>query len=167
MNILKMHGTDLCSLGTVETPDDPAYEEVIFIDKSKRYYKKCLIHNDKLVGAILIGDKSEFLEFKDLISNKIELSDKRLELLRSGKKGEPVIGKLVCSCGSVGEGNLSGKIKEGCDTLEQLCQATGAGMGCRSCRPEVQTILVKILSENNVNKHDILAERLLNRLGAG
>src|SRR5690606_18514961 len=45
MNILKMHGTDLCSLGMIETPDDPAYEEVVFIDKSKRYYKKCVIHN--------------------------------------------------------------------------------------------------------------------------
>ncbi len=33
MNILKMHGTDICSLGMVETPDDPAYEEVVFIDK--------------------------------------------------------------------------------------------------------------------------------------
>jgi ferredoxin-nitrate reductase len=153
MNILKMHGTDLCSLGIVETPDDPAYEEVIFIDKSKRYYKKCLIHNDRLIGAILIGDKSEFLEFKELISNKIELSDKRLELLRSGKKGEPVIGRLVCSCGSVGEGNLTGKIKEGCNTMEQLCMATGAGMGCGSCRPEVQEILGKIVSE----KHKIFA----------
>lgn len=147
MNILKMHGTDLCSLGTIETPDDPAYEEVIFIDKSKRYYKKCIIHNDRLIGAILIGDKSEFLEFKDLISNKIELSDKRLELLRSGKKGEPVIGKLVCSCGSVGEGNLSGKVREGCHKMEQLCTVTGAGMGCGSCRPEIQAILGKILSE--------------------
>lgn len=141
MNILKMHGTDLCSLGTVETPDDPAFEEVVFIDKSKRYYKKCVIHNDRLIGAILIGDKSEFLEFKDLISNKIELSEKRLELLRSGKKGEPVIGKLVCSCGSVGEGNLSAKINEGCNSLEKLCQATGAGMGCGSCKPELQAML--------------------------
>ncbi len=44
MNILKMHGTDMCSLGEVKCPDDPAYEEVIFIDKAKRYYKKCIIH---------------------------------------------------------------------------------------------------------------------------
>ncbi|MGI8636219.1 MAG: NAD(P)/FAD-dependent oxidoreductase, partial [Segetibacter sp.] len=82
MNMLKMHGTDLCSLGLAEAPaDDPAYEEVVFIDKAKRYYKKCIIHNDRLVGAILIGDKTEFLEYKDLIQNKIELSEKRLELL--------------------------------------------------------------------------------------
>jgi ferredoxin-nitrate reductase len=141
MNILKMHGTDLCSLGLAECPDDPTYEEVVFIDKAKRYYKKCIIHNDRLVGAILIGDKSEFLEFRDLIQNKMELSEKRLQLLRSGKKGEPVIGKLVCSCATVGEGNIIGKIKEGCKDLVQLCQLSGAGMGCGSCRPEVKKIL--------------------------
>ncbi|MDI3320532.1 nitrate reductase [Pinibacter soli] len=141
MNILKLHGADICSLGIVETPKDPAYEEVVFIDKAKRYYKKCVIHNDRLIGAILIGDRSEFLEFKDLIANKIELSEKRLQLLRSGKKAEPVLGKLVCSCGSVGEGNICNKIKEGFKDLGSLCQATGAGQGCGSCRPEVQAIL--------------------------
>ncbi|HET9746500.1 MAG TPA: FAD-dependent oxidoreductase, partial [Chitinophagaceae bacterium] len=145
MNILKIHGTDLCSLGEVESPDDPAYEEVIFIDKAKRYYKKCIIHNDRLIGAILIGDKNEFLEYRNLIENKIELSEKRLQLLRTGKPPEPVIGKLVCSCNNVGEGNLINKIKEGCRDHLQLCQLTGAGMGCGSCRPEVKEILEKEL----------------------
>jgi len=153
MNILKMHGTDICSIGLSEVPlNDPSYEEVVFIDKAKRYYKKCIIHNDKLVGAILIGDKTEFLEFKDLIQNKIELSEKRLELLRSGKKAEPVIGKLVCSCGSIGEGNIVNKINEGCVELKALCQASGAGMGCGSCRPEVQAILDKALLQNETPK---------------
>lgn len=148
MNILKMHGTDLCSLGMVETPADPAYEEILFIDKAKRYYKKCIIHQDRLVGAILIGDKTEFQEFRDLIEQRIELSDKRLELLRSGKKGTPVIGKLVCSCGNVGEGNIREKINEGCSTLQQLCQASGAGMGCGSCKSEVKALLEKHLHKN-------------------
>ncbi|MDJ1479184.1 molybdopterin-dependent oxidoreductase [Cytophagaceae bacterium YF14B1] len=146
MNILKMQGTDLCSLGMAEAPaDNPEYEEVVFIDKAKRYYKKCIIHNDRLVGAILIGDKTEFLEFRDLIQKKMELSEKRLELLRSGKKAEPMQGKLVCSCGGVGEGNIQNKIREGCTELKQLCQASGAGLGCGSCRPEVQAILEKHL----------------------
>jgi ferredoxin-nitrate reductase len=146
MNILKMHGTHLCSLGEVECPDDPAYEEVIFIDKAKRYYKKCIIHNDRLIGAILIGDKDEFLEYRKLIENKIELSEKRIQLLRSGKVQEPVIGRLVCSCNNVGEGNLLNKIKVGCRDHLQLCQLTGAGMGCGSCRPEVKDLLEKELS---------------------
>lgn len=145
MNILKMGGVNLCSIGVTETPNDPTYEEVIFIDKSKRYYKKCIIHKDKLVGTILIGDKTEFAEFKDLIQNKTELSEKRLELLRSGKKAELVIGKLVCSCNSVGEGNITAKIKDGCEDFKELCKQTGAGMGCGSCRPEVKAILDKVL----------------------
>ncbi|MGN6638086.1 MAG: molybdopterin-dependent oxidoreductase, partial [Mucilaginibacter sp.] len=92
MNIIKIHGFDLCSIGMSECPADGNYEEIIFIDKAKRYYKKCIIHEDKLVGAILIGEKSEFLEFRELIANKIELSEKRLQLLRSGNKADPVLG---------------------------------------------------------------------------
>jgi len=152
MNILKMHGTDLCSLGEVECPDDPAYEEVVFIDKAKRYYKKCIIHNDRLIGAILIGDKMEFLEYRSLIENKIELSEKRLQLLRSGKTPEPVIGRLVCSCSNVGEGNLTNKIKEGCKDHLQLCQLTGAGTGCGSCRSEVKEILESQLNVSIISQ---------------
>jgi ferredoxin-nitrate reductase len=142
MNILKMHGTDLCSLGIPESAvNDPSFEEIVFIDRTKRYYKKCIVQNDRLVGAILIGDKHEFLEFRNLIENRMELSEKRLQLLRSGKTMEPVIGKLVCSCNNVGEGNLLNRIKEGCKDHLQLCQLTGAGMGCGSCRPEVKALL--------------------------
>lgn len=142
MNIIKIPGFDLCSIGLSESPNEE-YEEIVFIDKAKRYYKKCIIHKDKLVGTILIGDKNEFLEFKNLISNKTELSDKRLELLRSGSAKEPVIGKLVCSCSQVGEGNLTKLIQSGCTSLKALTETSGAGMGCGSCKPEVLSILEK------------------------
>jgi ferredoxin-nitrate reductase len=147
MNIIKIHGFDLCSIGLAECPNDTDYEEITFIDKSRRYYKKCIIHNDRLVGAILIGDKTEFREFKELISNKTELSDKRLQLLRSGNKAEPVLGKLVCSCNNVGADNIRQKISEGCHELKNLCTMTGAGTGCGSCRPEVQRILESALAQ--------------------
>ncbi len=156
MNIIKIHGFDLCSLGIPECPDDKDYEEIIFIDRSKRYYKKCIIHQDRLVGAILIGDKSEFQEFRELISNKTELSEKRLQLLRSGNKADPVLGRLVCSCNNVGSINLENKIREGCTELKQLCAETGAATGCGSCRPEVQRILTQLLEmpvlENEMKK---------------
>ncbi len=145
MNIIKIHGFDLCSIGLPECPDDINYEEVVFTDKAKRYYKKCIIHQDRLVGAILIGDKSEFLEFRDLIANKTELSEKRLQLLRSGNKADPVLGKLVCSCNNVGSENIRKKIDEGCHTLKEVCAQTGAGTGCGSCRPEVKRLLDEAL----------------------
>jgi ferredoxin-nitrate reductase len=141
MNIIKIHGFDLCSIGLPEAPDSVHYEEIVFIDKAKRYYKKCIIHQDRLVGAILIGDKKEFQEYRDLIANRTELSDKRLQLLRSGQPATPVLGKLVCSCNNVGTDNLRQVIAAGCDSLKELCATTGAGTGCGSCRPEVQRIL--------------------------
>jgi ferredoxin-nitrate reductase len=156
MNILKMHGLNMCSLGIIEVPhgQSHAHEEVIFMDKAKHYYKKCIIQNDRLVGAILIGDKSEFLEYKELIFNGIELSDKRLQLLRSGQTAEPVLGKLVCSCNNVGVGNLEKVVKNGCADFNILCQKTGAGMGCGSCRPEVKVIL------ENALKSELVLEKL-------
>jgi ferredoxin-nitrate reductase len=146
MNILKLSGLDLCSLGIPEIPvNGEGYDEILFIDKSLRYYKKCIIKDDRLVGAILIGDKSEFAEFKSLIENKIELSERRMQLLRSGKKVEPIMGKLVCSCNQVGEGNLTKLIEEGCNSLTSLCQRSGAGLGCGSCKPEIQQIIKESL----------------------
>ncbi|MFD3000462.1 molybdopterin-dependent oxidoreductase [Pontibacter toksunensis] len=145
MNIIKIHGFDLCSIGLAESPDEEHYEEIVFIDKAKRYYKKCIIHQDRLVGTILIGDKTEFREFRELISNRIELSEKRLQLLRSGQKAEPVLGELVCSCNNVGSDNIRQKVAEGCTDLKQLCAQTGAGTGCGSCRPEVKRLLDDML----------------------
>lgn len=141
MNILKFPGIQLSSIGMAQTPKDSAYEEILFIDRSSRYYKKCIIHNDRLVGTILMGDKNEFLEFRDLIEKRMELSQKRLTLLRSGKAPEAAKGKLVCSCNNVGKGNIEDEIKSGNNDFNKICQNTGAGMGCGSCKPEVKEIM--------------------------
>jgi len=151
MSIIKIHGFDLCCIGIPERPNEKEYEEIVFIDRARRYYKKCIIHQDRLVGAILIGDKDEFLEFKELITGKIELNEKRLGLLRSGKRTEPVLGRLVCSCNNVGSGNIEQQIAAGCTELARICAATGAGMGCGSCRPEVKKIMEKKLEEMNTH----------------
>ena len=145
LNILKFPSLDLCSIGTPKIPSEGThYNEITFLDREALFYKKCIIHEDKLIGAILMGDKAEFAEFKELIESQTELSEKRLSLLRSGKTPEPVKGKLVCSCNNVGEGNLLDAIHAGKDSLNELCEATGAGLGCGSCKTE----LVRLLKSN-------------------
>jgi ferredoxin-nitrate reductase len=151
MSIIKIHGFDLCCLGIPERPNEKDYEEIVFIDRARRYYKKCIVHQDRLVGAILVGDKEEFLEFRELISGKIELNEKRLSLLRSGGRAEPVQGRLICSCNNVGSGNIEQKVAEGCTDLSQISAATGAGTGCGSCRPEIKKMLEKKLQEMNIH----------------
>lgn len=155
MNILKFSDLDLCSIGIAEIPaNSEGYDEILFIDKSMRYYKKCIVKNDRLVGAVLIGDKSEFAEFRDLIENRIELSEKRMQLLRSGKTPEPVLGKLVCSCGQVGSENLRRIIGQGHTSLSEICKASGAGLGCGSCKPEIQRLLRENLQTVEIGMSD-------------
>ena len=56
MNILKLEDINLCSIGEIEIPEnDDSYEEIVFSDLGKRYYKKCVVKNDLLVGAILLA----------------------------------------------------------------------------------------------------------------
>lgn len=142
MNILKFADLDLCSVGIPEVPANAkGYEEILFIDTAQTYYKKCIVYQDRLVGAILMGDKTEFPEFKSLIEDRIELSGKRQELLRSNQASAAIIGELICSCGNVGKGNITQAIAEGVSDFRQLCQKTGAGIGCGSCKPEVKNIL--------------------------
>lgn len=142
MNILKFENLDLCSIGMVNAPkNDPTYEEILLMDVSKRFYKKCIVKDDTLKGAILMGDKNEFAEFKRLIEEEIELSEKRDELLRGASNSEPLKGNLVCSCSQVGDGNIKDAIAGGCSDFAQLCSQTGAGLGCGSCKPEVKMLL--------------------------
>ncbi|NJB72832.1 ferredoxin-nitrate reductase [Saonia flava] len=146
MNILKFEDLDLCSIGMVNAPlGDSSYDEIVLMDVSKKYYKKCIVKDDTLVGTILMGDKNEFAEFKRLIEEEIELSEKRNELLRGGGNSIPMKGELVCSCAQIGEGNLIESINGGCSDFSKLCSETGAGLGCGSCKPEVKQILNKQL----------------------
>lgn len=144
MNILKLEDINLCSIGEIEVPEnDDSYEEIVFSDLGKRYYKKCIVKNDLLIGAILMGDKNEFAEFKTMIESKIELSDKRNTLLRGSTTAKPILGKLVCSCSQVGSGNIEATIKSGVTDFTALCKTTGAGLGCGSCKTEVKELLAR------------------------
>ncbi|CAL2078077.1 molybdopterin-dependent oxidoreductase [Tenacibaculum sp. 190524A05c] len=141
MNILKFNDLSLCSIGDINISEEDGYEEIVFTDMTKRYYKKCIVKDDLLVGAVLMGDKSEFAEFKMMIESKIEMAEKRDTLLRGNGNNEPTLGKLVCSCSQVGEGNIEEAIAKGCTNFTELCKTTGAGLGCGSCKTEVREIL--------------------------
>jgi assimilatory nitrate reductase catalytic subunit len=57
-------------------------------------------------------------------------------------QGLPDKGAIVCSCMQVGRNQIAHHLSDNPDaTLKELCEATGAGTGCGSCRPEVSTIL--------------------------
>ncbi len=53
------------------------------------------------------------------------------------------IGPIVCACNGVGKLQITSAVAavRGIASLNQICQTTNAGMGCGSCRPEIQRLM--------------------------
>lgn len=152
-HILRINDLELASLRLPSTPLEitedlkKEYEEILFLDRKNRIYKKCIIRNDRLVGAVLVGDRSEFGKFQEWILSGIELGDRRKKLLSGGEFVKPLSGRVVCSCYGIGEGNIREAILDGEHTLAGIGKRTGAGTGCGTCRMEITTILKNIIQK--------------------
>lgn len=145
-NILKVHGFKLASLGLVRPPaQDLSYEEIVFLDRTARVYKKCVVKNDRLVGALMVGDTQDLGQLRQLMQSREELGIRRASLLRGTSPGRGSSvgggGKVVCSCLSVDEGMLASACARGTTSVQGLMTETSAGTGCGSCRPELASFL--------------------------
>jgi len=139
--LLKMEGVTLVSMGIVDVQDgEDGYEVIVVRDRASRYYKKCVVRYDRLVGALFVGDKTEMVPFKTWIESGLELSDERKALLRTGAGSarKPARGRLVCTCTQVGEDDLRDEMAAGPCSAAQLGERTGAGTVCGSCRPDLK-----------------------------
>ena len=69
---LKVTGINLFSVGDfLETEE---CETLFYRDKSKNIYKKLVLNNNKLVGAVLYGDTQEGAFYNELLDNKVNLT---------------------------------------------------------------------------------------------
>jgi nitrite reductase (NADH) large subunit len=71
-NTLKVVGLDLTSIGIV-TPEEGEAEELRKTDKEKAVYKKIVIQDGKLVGAIWMGTKQNINEINRIILQQIDV----------------------------------------------------------------------------------------------
>lgn len=64
----------------------------------------------------------------------------------AGRAGadQPDPGATVCACFDVGINTLRSEIANGAQTVAQLCQRTGAGTNCGSCKPELAALIASI-----------------------
>ncbi|SPJ30950.1 nitrate reductase [Falsiruegeria mediterranea] len=64
----------------------------------------------------------------------------------AGRAGadQPDPGATVCACFDVGINTLRAEFANGAQTVPELCQRTGAGTNCGSCKPELATLIAAI-----------------------
>lgn len=77
---LKVMGIDLTSIGTVN-PEGEGYETVCRKDVSKGVYRKCVIKDGRLIGAIVLGEKDGIAGLARIIKEGSYVGDKKDALL--------------------------------------------------------------------------------------
>jgi nitrite reductase (NADH) large subunit len=149
---LKITGIDVFSAGVLTAADD-SEDEVTYSDASAGIYKKLVIRDDKLVGAVLYGDVADGAWYFDLICQGTDVSAFRPGMIfgraaaEPGKRPEDAVAGLpdqaqVCGCNGVSKGAILSCIKEkSLSSLDQVRAHTKASASCGSCTPQVQQLL--------------------------
>ncbi len=147
---LKITGIDLYSVGNVA--GGPGYEEMVLQDPCRGVYKKLVIRDNKLEGALLYGDTTDEARYYDLMRDGTDISGLRATLFQghggeTGHSGEMAVAAMaedteVCGCNGVTKGMIVKAVTEkGLFTLEEVRAHTKASASCGSCAGKVEQIL--------------------------
>jgi nitrite reductase (NADH) large subunit len=147
---LKVMGLELAAIGEKDS-DSPSDEVILYSEPSRGVYKKLIVRDGRLHGAIVLGDSSVVPGLLQAFDRAAELPEDRAELLvgrsTNGDSGGAMsVASLpddaqICNCNGVSKGKIIAAVEAGCRSLKAVCTATRAGTGCGSCKAQVQAVL--------------------------
>ncbi|WP_433687212.1 FAD-dependent oxidoreductase [Micromonospora carbonacea] len=153
---LKAAGIDLAAMGDTAAGGDRAgdgpVEELTFADPARGTYARLRIRDERLTGAILLGDNPAVGTVVQLFDRGAPVpSDRRALLLGRALGGAPAApaaspalmpdAATVCQCNDVSKGALVACWRAGARTVAAMSAATRAGTGCGGCRDALAGIV--------------------------
>ena len=156
---LKVSGVDVFSAGKFAGGD--GCEDIVFRDAGRGVYKRVVIEDGKVAGAVLFGDAADGAWYFDLMRRNTPVAEIRETLIfgqsvTEGLRGldpSAAVAALadsaeVCGCNGVCKGAITGAIVEqGLKTLESVRAVTKASASCGSCTPLVEKLLILTLGD--------------------
>ncbi|MBU6272638.1 MAG: nitrite reductase large subunit NirB [Betaproteobacteria bacterium] len=150
---LKVTGVDLFSAGDFSGGE--GCDEIVMSDPAGGVYRKLVLRDDRLVGAVLVGDTADGSWYFKLLREGRPLTDIRDRLMfgesnigDTGHEGHNRAAAMadsdeVCGCNGVSKGAICKAIKEkGLFTLEDVRRQTKASASCGSCTGLVEQLLM-------------------------
>jgi nitrite reductase (NADH) large subunit len=144
---LKVMGVDLVSLGEKDA-SAPTDEVVVYREPKRGIYKKLIVRDNKLCGAILLGDTDAADALIQMFNNEQAVPENRSELLFGDIKGTSFIqaadlpdNAQICNCNGVCKKTITDAITAGAQTVASVGAKTKAGKGCGSCRGMIAQII--------------------------
>ncbi|GGF67822.1 nitrite reductase [NAD(P)H] [Paenibacillus albidus] len=149
---LKVSGVDVFSAGQFSEPEGS--RALRFQDEIDGIYKKLVIQDDTLIGAVLFGDTSDGAQLFSMIKNKETVKGKEKELLLGisadalsssggGNRLEAMAeDEIICGCNGVSKGAIAEAIQSGgCTSVGEIRSCTKASASCGGCKPLVEGLL--------------------------
>ncbi|MCG9582467.1 nitrite reductase large subunit NirB [Vibrio tubiashii] len=148
---LKLLGVKVGSIGDANgrTPGCKSY---VYQNEEQEVYKRLIVSEDnkKLLGAVMVGDTSDYGDLLQLMLNEIDLPEHPDALILPAHAGaeKPTLGAdslpdsaVICSCFDVTKGKIAEAVAQGHHTIGDIKAVTGAGTGCGGCIPLVTSVL--------------------------
>lgn len=163
---LKLLGVKVGSIGDANgrTPGCKSY---VYQNEEQEVYKRLIVSEDNktLLGAVMVGDTSDYGDLLQLMLNEIELPKHPDTLILPAHAGaeKPTLGAdalpesaVICSCFDVTKGKIAQAVADGHHTIGDIKAVTGAGTGCGGCIPLVTSVLNAELAKAGVEvKNDV------------
>jgi nitrite reductase (NADH) large subunit len=153
---LKVSGVDVFSAGQIV--EDLGTKTMKVFDDYHGTYKKILIKEGSIVGAVMFGDTSEGNRLLSLIKKGADISVYKAAEQKE-QDGASLIAaiadeEIICGCNGVTKGTIVNAIQSnGLTTVEQVKGCTNASRSCGGCKSLVADILEYTLGDQ-FNKAD-------------
>lgn len=156
---LKLLGVDVGSLGDAhgKTEGSIAY---VYVDERNEVYKRINVSGDgkTLLGAVLVGDCSDYDTLLQYYLNGLELPDQpECLILPSQTGGVPLLGPaalpaqaILCSCHNVSKADVVASIDGGFCSLAEVKSCTKASTGCGGCGALLKSVVDHELESRGV-----------------
>jgi NAD(P)H-nitrite reductase large subunit len=144
---LKVMGIDLTSMGEVNAVG-PDSEVISHSDPAQGTYRKLVLRDNKLVGAVLLGVGDPGGKLLRLFKEGQPLSEPAFELLTGVSARDALLDAgagadllslpddtQICNCNAVCKGRIVADIAAGKCTISALGECNRAGTGCGTCQP--------------------------------
>ncbi|MBO6866062.1 MAG: NAD(P)/FAD-dependent oxidoreductase [Thalassococcus sp.] len=157
---LKVTGCDLFSAG--DFAEGEGREDIVFRDPSRGVYRRLVIENNVVVGAVMYGDTADSNWFFGLIRDKTDISDMRETLIfgpafQGGAQMDPLAAVAalprdaeICGCNGVCKGDIEDAIAAGSTDLAAIRATTKASGSCGTCTGLVEQVLAVTLGDDFV-----------------
>ncbi|MEM1160207.1 MAG: nitrite reductase large subunit NirB [Pseudomonadota bacterium] len=155
---LKVTGVDLFSAG--DFADAADREEIVFRDAARGVYKRLVLQDDRIIGAVMYGDTADGNWFFGQLKDGTDIGEMRDTLIfgpafAGGSPLDPMAAVAalpdeaeICGCNGICKGQITTAIASGATTLDAIKLGTKAASSCGTCSGLVEQLLAVSLGDD-------------------